>query len=26
LRSKWLSEDEESQHYWLGLPPRKLAA
>ena len=26
LRSKWLSEDEESQHYWLGCPPAKAAA
>jgi hypothetical protein len=26
LRSKWLSEDEESQHYWLGVPPVKAAA
>jgi hypothetical protein len=26
LRSVWLSEDEESQHYWLGLPSRKVAA
>ena len=26
LRSLWLSEDEESQYYWLGLPPNKVAA
>ena len=26
LRSKWLSEDEESKHYWLGWPPRAVAA
>jgi hypothetical protein len=26
LRSKWLSEDEESQHYWLGWPPQAAAA
>lgn len=26
LRSMWLSEDEASQHYWLGMPPRKVAA
>ena len=26
LRSKWLSEDEESQHYWLGWPPQRAAA
>ena len=25
LRSKWLSEDEESKHYWLGWPPTPLA-
>ena len=26
LRAKWLSEDEESQHYWLGRPTKALAA
>ena len=26
LRNKWLSEDEESKHYWLGCPTRKQAA
>jgi hypothetical protein len=26
LRSKWLSEDEESQYYWLGQTPKALAA
>jgi len=26
LRSKWLSEDEESKHYWLGWPPAPAAA
>lgn len=26
LRSVWLSEDEQSQHYWLGSLPRKAAA
>jgi len=26
LRSKWLSEDEESKHYWLGWPPAAVAA
>ncbi len=26
LRSLWLSEDEVSQHYWLGSPSRKVAA
>ncbi|MCC6580328.1 MAG: hypothetical protein IT440_07780 [Phycisphaeraceae bacterium] len=26
LRSKWLSEDEASQHYWLGWPPQAVAA
>lgn len=26
LRSKWLSEDEESKHYWLGRPTRTVAA
>jgi hypothetical protein len=26
LRSVWLSEDEQSQHYWLGLPSLKAAA
>lgn len=26
LRSKWLCEDEESQHYWLGRPPQAKAA
>lgn len=26
LRGVWLSEDESSQHYWLGLPLRKVAA
>ena len=26
LRSKWLSEDEESKHDWLGWPPTLVAA
>jgi hypothetical protein len=26
LRSLWLSEDETSQHYWLGIAPQKAAA
>jgi len=26
LRSKWLSEDEASRHYWLGWPPTPVAA
>jgi hypothetical protein len=26
LRSKWLSEDEQSQYYWLGHPSKALAA
>jgi hypothetical protein len=26
LRSKWLSEDEESKHYWLGRPAGQVAA
>lgn len=26
LRSKWLSEDEESKHYWLGRPSDGMAA
>jgi hypothetical protein len=26
LRSKWLSEDDESKHDWLGWPPAAVAA
>ena len=26
LRSKWLREDEESKHDWLGWPPTLVAA